>query len=72
MLDSLRETAATVGLQINTSKTEVLTVPGDLDARILFTNDGERVELPRCRSFVYLAGLVPSCREDLTRRRGLG
>jgi exonuclease III len=66
MLDSLVTTARRVGLAVNASKTEVLSVPGP-HADILFESN----PLPVCRSFVYLGGQVPSCAEDLTRRKRL-
>jgi len=72
LLTKLEETAAKVGLRINTNKSEVLTIPSDLSA-ILRCHDpnGLLSELPRCDSFRYLGGLVPSVEADLRRRRGL-
>ena len=66
MLNSLVATARRVGLVVNASKTEVLSVPAP-QTDILF----EESPLPACRSFVYLGGLVPSCAEDLRRRKRL-
>uniref|UniRef100_A0A1I8JEX0 Reverse transcriptase domain-containing protein n=1 Tax=Macrostomum lignano TaxID=282301 RepID=A0A1I8JEX0_9PLAT len=72
MLDSLVAIAATVGLVVNTDKTEVLTVPAELPANITCRGaDGHAAPLPRCTRFTYLGGLVPSVQEDLARRRGL-
>jgi exonuclease III len=72
MLDSLVRTAAMVGLQINTTKTEVMTVPGNLDVRIVCTNSsGTVTPLPRCTRFVYLGGSVPNPHDDFLRRRAL-
>ena len=72
LLTSLEETAAKVGLRINTNKSEVLTIPSDLRATLFCCDpDGLLSELPRCNSFRYLGGLVPSVEADLKRRRGL-
>jgi hypothetical protein len=72
MVDSLVRTAARVGLQINATKTEVLTVPANLDVRITCTNDsGQETPLPRCTRFVYLGGTVPNPQDDFARRRAL-
>ena len=72
MLTSLEETAAKVGLFINTNKSEVLTIPADLSATIRCRDhQGLLSDLPRCHTFRYLGGLVPSVEADLTRRRGL-
>uniref|UniRef100_A0A1I8JG61 Protein kinase domain-containing protein n=2 Tax=Macrostomum lignano TaxID=282301 RepID=A0A1I8JG61_9PLAT len=71
-LDKLVSAAASVGLVVNTKKTVVLCVPGDIEAAIFCRGaDGQVTELPRCQQFVYLGGLVPDVREDLRRRRGL-
>lgn len=66
MLSSLVATARRVGLSLNAAKTEVLCVPGP-QADIFF----EEAPLPTCSSFVYLGGRVPSCSEDLLRRKRL-
>uniref|UniRef100_A0A1I8HQN4 C-type lectin domain-containing protein n=2 Tax=Macrostomum lignano TaxID=282301 RepID=A0A1I8HQN4_9PLAT len=71
-LDKLFAVAASVGLVVNTQKTVVLCVPDDIEAAILCRGaDEQATELPRCRQFVYLGGLVPGVRMDLRRRRGL-
>jgi exonuclease III len=70
MLTNLARTAETVGLQVNTNKSEILTIPDDLDATIKCP-DESGLELNRCSIFRYLGGTVPSVAEDLTRRRGL-
>uniref|UniRef100_A0A1I8GJ13 Reverse transcriptase domain-containing protein n=1 Tax=Macrostomum lignano TaxID=282301 RepID=A0A1I8GJ13_9PLAT len=71
-LDKLVSAAASVGLVVNTKKTVVLCVPGDIEAAVFCRGAGGQVtELPRCQQFVYLGGLVPDVREDLRRRRGL-
>ena len=71
-IDRLAEVAASVGLQINTAKTEVLTVPDDIPADLTCTGaDGQIIKLARCQRFIYLGGLVPRVEEDLQRRRGL-
>uniref|UniRef100_A0A1I8G0L1 VHS domain-containing protein n=1 Tax=Macrostomum lignano TaxID=282301 RepID=A0A1I8G0L1_9PLAT len=69
-LDKLRCSERRPG--VNTKKTVVLCVPGDIEAAIFCRGAGGQVtELPRCQQFVYLGGLVPDVREDLRRRRGL-
>ena len=71
-LDRLTEVAATVGLAINTRKTEVLTVPSEIEVSITCRDpDGHRFPLARCQRFTYLGGSVPSSGEDLRRRRSL-
>jgi hypothetical protein len=71
-LDRLIEVAGSVGLVINTRKTEVLTVPADLPASVVCrSTDGTTIRLARCQRFTYLGGLVPQVEEDLQRRRGL-
>lgn len=72
MLCNLEDMAAKVGLIINTNKSEVLTIPSDLNATFRCRDpQGQLSELPRCQSFRYLGGLVPCVDADLTRRRGL-
>ena len=72
MRDRLVATAAMAGLVVNVEKTEVLTVPQDLQANITCRGaDGQAASLPRCTRFTYLGGLVPGVQEDLVRRRGL-
>ena len=66
MFTSLVTTARRVGLLVNSSKTEVLCVPGP-QADILLGDE----PLPSCRKFVYLGGQGPSCREDFLRRKRL-
>ena len=61
-----------MGLVINTRKTEVLTVPTEFEANITCRgSDGYRFPLVRSQRFTYLGGSVPSCGEDLRRRRSL-
>ena len=69
LLDGLLKSAAQVGLKLNASKSEVLTVPEDLPTIILHDTGDEAAPLPRCTRFRYLGGLVPSVQEDLRRRR---
>ena len=71
-INRLAEVAASVGLVINTQKTEVLTVPADIQADLTCPGaDGQSIKLARCQRFTYLGGLVPGVEEDLRRRRGL-
>ena len=72
MLDNLITAARRVGLEINASKTEVMTVPGNLDVQITCADaTGQVTPLPRCTRFVYLGGMVPDPRSDFERRRVL-
>jgi hypothetical protein len=72
LLNGLAEAAAKVGLVINISKTEVLTVPADLPVDVFLpAPDGKAARLARCEQFRYLGGIVPSALNDLRRRRSL-
>ena len=66
MLNSLVMTARRVGLEVNASKTEVLSVPGQ---QVDIFLEGE--PLPACTSFSYHGGKLPHCSEDLKRRKRL-
>jgi hypothetical protein len=71
-IDRLVEVASSVGLVVNTLKTEVLTVPADIPAELTCRGaDGQTIKLARCQRFTYLGGLVPYVEEDIRRRRGL-
>ena len=71
-LDALSTVASRVGLRINTSKTQVLTVPSSLRADIkVCSSNGTLTILPRVDSFQYLGGRVPNVREDLLHRKSL-
>lgn len=72
LLHGLLTSAGTVGLTINASKSEVLTVPAGLDGCIVSeVRDGQRQELSRCSTFTYLSGQVPDPQDDLSKRRAL-
>jgi hypothetical protein len=71
MVDCLCNMAATLGLQINASKTEVLTIPENMDIHIYCSTPDGRECLPKCRSFRYLGGIVPNVRDDISRRKAL-
>ena len=67
MVRNLEDTASKIGLAINPQKSEVLTVPANLDLVIKIRG----ADLARCDGYRYLGGVVPSVQEDLRRRRGL-
>lgn len=72
LLDRLTFAAAVVGLAVNATKTEVLTVPSAMAAEIqLREPSGQAVPLPSCSRFTYLGGQVPDVQEDMAKRRGL-
>ena len=61
------KTACRVGLHVDAAKTEVLSVPGP-HVDIFLEN---YYSLPSCRQFVYLAGQIANCSDDLLRRQRL-
>uniref|UniRef100_A0A1I8GUQ0 Cystathionine beta-synthase n=1 Tax=Macrostomum lignano TaxID=282301 RepID=A0A1I8GUQ0_9PLAT len=59
-IDKLVEVESSVGLVVNTLKTEVLTVPADITADLTCRGaDGQTTRLARCQWVTYLGGMVP-------------
>jgi hypothetical protein len=72
LLTILATVAAKVGLQINTDKTEVFSIPATTSKKINCKNhQNHDMELKNCSSFKYLGGWIPDGKEDLSQRRAL-
>ena len=72
MLTRLVSVASKVGLYVNTTKTEVLAIPQDLDVVITCEDDTGQIKvLPRCQNFRYLGGWIVDSKKDFLHRRAL-
>ena len=69
LLEGLLKVAATVGLRINTKKTEVFTIPSNLPAnRVIPAFESSRASpFSRCQEVRYLGGMLPGTANDLRR-----
>jgi hypothetical protein len=72
LLYRLTATAGEVGLAVNATKTEKLTVPADIQTEIhLWKMNSQPVLLSHCGKFTYLGRTVLDVDKDRARRRGL-